>query len=193
MQKRSGGFRTHSRFHPLGCAMLGGRPPGAKPGTKCDACRRNNKTAASCQQKGHLAAAAGAANAAAAQPVPPGAQCAHTSHGAAPGPQQPANNPTLLPLAARGAPAESTSQRGAAPQQTQASEGRTSSARRLPAGRLQREQQRLRPEPRTDVSRLTLVEMQRGSGSVKLRALGAKAPRFKRWLRASFEFQGVWG
>ena len=101
-----------------------GRPPGTRTAVRCDACRRRKLSAAHCQRQGHLAAAAGAANAAAAQPVPPGAPCAHTSHGAAPGPQQPANNPTLLPLAARGAPAEYTSQRGAAPQQqTQASEG----------------------------------------------------------------------
>ena len=60
------------------CGMPGrGRPPG----TMCDACRRRKLSAAHCQRQGHLAAAAGAANAAAAQPVPPGARCAHTSHG----------------------------------------------------------------------------------------------------------------
>ena len=81
------------------CGMPGrGRPPGTRTAVRCDACRRNKFSAAHCQRQGHLAAAAGAANAAAAQPVPPGARCAHTSHGAAPGPQQPANNPTLLPL-----------------------------------------------------------------------------------------------
>ena len=81
------------------CGMPGrGRPPGTGIAVRCDACRRRKLSAAHCQRQGHLAAAAGAANAAAAQPVPPGARCAHTSHGAAPGPQQPANNPTLLPL-----------------------------------------------------------------------------------------------
>ena len=83
------------------CGMPGrGRPRDISTlyAAVCDSCRRRKLSAAHCQGQGHLAAAAGAANAAAAQPVPPGARCAHTSHGAAPGPQQPANNPTLLPL-----------------------------------------------------------------------------------------------
>ena len=147
------------------CGMPGrGRPPGTRTAVRCDACRRRKLSAAHCQRQGHLAAAAGAANAAAAQPVPPGARCAHTSHGAAPGPQQPANNPTLLPLAARGAPAEYTSQRGAAPQQqTQASEGRTSSAPRLAAGRVQREKHRRPAQHRRDVPRPTSVKTQRAA------------------------------
>ena len=83
----------------------------------------------------------------ACSPVHPARRVRRTRH-TAPGPQRNApDNPALPPLpaapvAARGAPAESTSQRGAAPQQTQASEGRTSSAPRLAAGRVQREQHR---------------------------------------------------
>jgi len=40
--------------------ILGGRPPGLSA-FKCDACRRQKHTAAFCQRKGHLAAAAAGA------------------------------------------------------------------------------------------------------------------------------------
>ena len=141
--------------------------------TKCDAWRKNSRTPAVCQRKECLTAAAGASNDAGAsvQPRPPGAPCAPlTAHCAAPWSQRNApDNPALPPLpaapvAARGAPAESTSQRGAAPQQqTQASEGRTSSAPRLAAGRVQREKHRRPAQHRRDVPRPTSVKTQRAA------------------------------
>jgi len=80
MQKRSRGLRTHSRTNFSDWLVWGGMPGRGRPriAARCDECGRQKHTAAFCQRKGHLAAAAaGAANAggAAAQPVPPGAPC----------------------------------------------------------------------------------------------------------------------
>ena len=153
------------------CGMPGrGRPRGISTlyAAVCDSCRRRKLSAAHCQRQGHLAAAAGAANAAAAQPVPPGARCAHTSHGvprrgtrAATACEQPHVAATArIARSCR----ENTPQRGAAPQQqTQASEGRTSSAPRLAAGRVQREKHRRPAQHRRDVPRPTSVKTQRAA------------------------------
>ena len=108
MQKRSGGFRTHSRFDPLIGVCVGCRDAGARGAfqrcmlrcaMRADAGSFLRPTARGKGTSRRLRA-----------PQTPGerprspfhparrARCAHTSHGAAPGPQQPANNPTLLPL-----------------------------------------------------------------------------------------------
>ena len=64
----------------LRCAMRAGAGSARRPSSARGASRRRRRT----PQTGS-----------ATQPVPPGAPCAH---GAAPGQQQPANNPVLLPL-----------------------------------------------------------------------------------------------
>ena len=147
IQKRSRGFRTR-RARILWILLCGDGQRSADR-TKCDAWRKNSRTPAFCQRKECLTAAAGASNDAGAsvQPRPPGAPCApHTAHCAAPGPQRNApDNPALPPLpaapvAASWASAESTPQRGGAPHSSGRS--RTSSAPRLAAGRVQREQHR---------------------------------------------------
>ena len=82
--------------------VWGGMPRHGRPriAAVCDACRRRKRSAAF-ERKGRLAAAAADAadgiGHAARSTRRRGAPCAH---GAAPGQQQPANNPVLLPLSA---------------------------------------------------------------------------------------------
>ena len=99
MQKRSrslGSFRARIPLIGL-CGVRHGRP---RIAAVCDACRRRKRSAAF-ERKGRLAAAAADAadgiGHAARSTRRRGAPCAH---GAAPGQQQPANNPVLLPLSA---------------------------------------------------------------------------------------------
>jgi len=74
------GCRDTDARASLRCAMRAGAGSARRPSSARGASRRRRRT----PQTGS-----------ATQPVPPGAPCAH---GAAPGQQQPANNPVLLPL-----------------------------------------------------------------------------------------------
>ena len=76
------GCRDTDARASLRCAMRAGAGSARRPSSARGASRRRRRT----PQTGS-----------ATQPVPPGAPCAH---GAAPGQQQPANNPVLLPLSA---------------------------------------------------------------------------------------------
>ena len=131
---------------------------------------------------------------ASAQPRPTGALWApRTAHDAAPGPQRNApDNPALPPLpaapvAASGAPAESTPQRGGASHSSGRS--RTSSAPRLAAGRVQREHHR-RPSLHHREARPTSVQTQRASENARAGEARRKDVGFERWLRLSFELRG---
>ena len=107
MQKRSGGFRTHSRFDPLIGVCVGCRDTGARGAfqrcmlrcaIRADAGSFLRPTASGKDTSRRLRAPQTPRPRSPCHPARRVRRCAHTSHGAAPGPQQPANNPTLLPL-----------------------------------------------------------------------------------------------
>ena len=181
------------------CGMPGrGRPRGISTlyAAVCDACRRNKFSAAHCQRQGHLAAAAGAANAAAAQPVPPGAPCAHTSHGAAPGPQQPANNPTLLPLpVSPGHVARTPRSAGQQPSAADAGVGgqnlfssQAGSGTR-PAGEASSSGTAPQGRSEADIGKDAARRQQKREGG-RSSAERMFDVRFERWLRLAFELRG---
>ena len=189
-QKRRGGFK-HIRARSSDCAGRVGQARNAMPGRTI-----GQQMPASARDTSRWLQALQTPQP--RRPVHPARRVWHTRH-TAPGPQHEhaaPDNPALPPLpaapvAARGAPAESTSQRGAAPHssrrrrrraeplqlpgwQRAASSGNSIVVRRCTAGTLRGRQRCRRSAPA------------KTRGRAKL---GGKDVRFERWLRLSFELR----
>jgi len=201
MQKRS--FRTHARTNSSDWLvwMPGrGRP---RIAARCDECRRQKHTAAFCQRKGHLAAAAaGAANAggAAAPPVPPGRRVERTRRTA----RRPGSSSLRTIRSCSHFPSRSVVRAGRLaagehpaaratipPRQPQAFQAAGCSARRLAAGRSRRGHLRRRGLDCSSAPRPTSVQVPHVSdGRRRERTIGKDSPS-PRW--PSFELRRAWG